>query len=262
MSENKNPLLEAHNIPGETFRLPSGGVFYTRNELDESVKQGEVHVYPMRTVDELIMKSPDKILTGKAVEEVFGRCIPDILKPDELLANDVEYLMAAIRVVSYGENAEINFTHDCEDAKEHNYVVNIRDILKDAREIDPTSLDKRYTFELDGFVLSIRPPRYKSIVSLYQTLGEDFMKDADEELVASTLVKNLGGMIESVNGHSDAEHIVEWLLTIKAGWINQIAEFTRENSNWGIEYNRLAKCKDCKKEFEISVPTNPITFFT
>ena len=61
---------------------------------------------------------------------------------------------------------------------------------------------------------------------------------------------------------SDPDHIVELLLHIKAGWINKISDFTRENSNWGIEYSRQIKCKDCKKEFDIGIPTNPITFFT
>ncbi len=264
MSENKNPLLDGINkIPGETFRLPSGGLFYTDGELIDTVKDGEVHVYPMKTVDELIMKSPDKILTGKAVEEVFTRCIPDILKPEELLANDVEYLMAAIRVVSYGEDAEIVSVHTCDDAKEHTYVVNIRDILRESREIDPTSLERTYKLKLDSYTLSIRPPRYKSIVTLYQTISEEFMKEASEEDVAIKLIENLAGMVESVNGTDDSEHIVEWLTQLKVGWVNKISDFTRENtSKWGIEYTRIITCKDCKKEYPITVPTNPITFFT
>ncbi len=263
MSKETNPLLEGLNsIPGETFRLPSGGFFYTNEELADTVKNGEVHVYPMKTVDELIMKSPDKILTGKAVEEVFARCIPDIKKPEELLANDVDYLLAAIRVVSYGDDAEIAATHDCENAKQHSYVVNIRDILREGRELDPTSLDKNYTLNIEGYTLSIRPPRFASIVKLYQTINDEFLKNAGEEKIAAEMIQNLADMVASVNGTDDPEHIVEWLLNIKAGWVNKIADFTRETSNWGIEYSRSMKCKDCKKKFDISVPTNPITFFT
>lgn len=262
MSKKKNPLLAVHNVPGETFRLPSGGLFYKDGELDENVTDGEVHVYPMKTVDELIMKSPDKILTGKAVVEVFARCIPDIKKPEMLLANDVEYLMAAIRVVSYGEDSEVVSTHTCKDATEQTYVVNVRDILRKSREIDPTSLNKNYTFELDGFVLSIRPPLYKSVVSLYQTISEEFLKEATEEEVATKLIENLSSMIEEVNGHSDDAHIFEWLMDLKAGWINKISDFTRENSTWGIEYVTDVECKECGDKFSLSVPTNPITFFT
>lgn len=263
MSENKNPLLDGINtIPGETFRLPSGGLFYTNEELSENVNNGEVHVYPMKTVDELIMKSPDKILTGKAIEEVFGRCIPDIKKPNELLANDVDYLMAALRVVSYGEEARITAQHDCKDAKSHDYTVNIRDVLREARDIDPTSLTKKFSFELDGYSLTIRPPRYRSVISLYQAISDEFLQESTEEEVATKLIENLADMIESVNDHNDSEHITEWLTQIKAGWVNKISEHTRKSSNWGIEYEREKVCKDCGKKMPITVPTNPITFFT
>ena len=39
-----NPLLASLRIPGETFRLPSHGLFYTDGELDDSVVNGEVEV--------------------------------------------------------------------------------------------------------------------------------------------------------------------------------------------------------------------------
>lgn len=263
MSENKNPLLEGLNaIPGETFRLPSGGHFYTDGELADTVKDGEVHVYPMKTVDELIMKSPDKVLTGKAVEEVFARCIPDIKKPEELLANDVDYLLAAIRVVSYGDEAEIGATHTCEDAKEHSYKVSVRDILRESREIDPTSLKKNYKMKLEGYTLSIRPPKFKSVLNLYQTISDEFLQNAEEDEIAVKMITNLADMIVDVNGVDNPEFIIEWLQNIKAGWINRISDFTRETSTWGVEYLRHVKCRDCGEEFEVSIPTNPITFFT
>ena len=81
----ENPLLSKVRMPGETYRLPSNDLFYHNDELDPSVRDGEVHVYPMTAVDEIIMKSPDMLFSGKAVEEVFLRCVPQIKKPMELL---------------------------------------------------------------------------------------------------------------------------------------------------------------------------------
>ena len=37
-NEQLNPLLQKVQIPGEKFRLPSGGLFYNDGELDESVR--------------------------------------------------------------------------------------------------------------------------------------------------------------------------------------------------------------------------------
>lgn len=59
----KNPLLEKVQIPGEKFRMPSGGIFYNKGELEENIEEGEVYVHPMNAMDELTLKSPDKLLS-------------------------------------------------------------------------------------------------------------------------------------------------------------------------------------------------------
>ena len=54
-----NPLLERIKLPGDSFALPSGGLFYGEGVLDPSVSNAEIHVHPMTTLDEITMKSPD-----------------------------------------------------------------------------------------------------------------------------------------------------------------------------------------------------------
>ena len=73
-----NPLLERARLPGQTFTLPSKGLFYKHGEVDDSVlaAKGEVMVYPMVTLDEINIKTPDKLLNGTAITDVFKRCMP------------------------------------------------------------------------------------------------------------------------------------------------------------------------------------------
>ena len=54
----ENPLLARVKLPGETFALPSGGIFYESGELDDSVNHGELHIYPMAAYDEVLIKTP------------------------------------------------------------------------------------------------------------------------------------------------------------------------------------------------------------
>lgn len=109
---NDNPLLRRFShMPPETFRLPSGGVFYTDGELDPEVVNGEVIVHPMTAIDEITIKSPDMMYQGSAIEKVFRRCIPQILKPKKLLAKDVDYLLVCLRIVTYGKT--LNLTWEC-----------------------------------------------------------------------------------------------------------------------------------------------------
>ncbi len=258
-----NPLLEAIRIPGETFKLPSGGIFYKDDELAETVKDGEVHVHPMTTRHELTMKTPDKLFSGKAVHEIFKDCIPDILKPGRLLAKDVDYLMMALRAVTYGDNLEIRATHDCEDADEHSYKTNIRDIIRKSKQVDPTTLTKKYGMKLEnGQKLILRPPTFDSVIALYQALDNSVLQEGNDEEIAASLIENLVDMVEDVNGTTDKEMILEWLQELRAGWVNKISDRIQENSNWGVESTTTIKCKNCGEKYTIEVPTNPITFFT
>ena len=80
-----NPLLQRVRMPGQRFTLPSGGLFYNNGELDPSCVNGELEVQPMTMVDDLVLKTPDKILNGDGMVEVIQRCVPQVLKPWELL---------------------------------------------------------------------------------------------------------------------------------------------------------------------------------
>jgi hypothetical protein len=98
-----NPLLSKIHLPGRRFRLPSMGLFYNNGEIDESVVDGEIQVFSMTAIDEISMRSPEYLFTGEAITRVFNRCIPEIKKPMELLSIDVDFLLTALRIVSYGD---------------------------------------------------------------------------------------------------------------------------------------------------------------
>lgn len=97
-----NPLLKKIQLPGKRFRLPSRGLFYINGELDDSVEGGEIEVFSMTTSDEVTLRSPEFLFTGESIERVFLRCVPEIKKPLELLSKDVDYVLACLRIVSYG----------------------------------------------------------------------------------------------------------------------------------------------------------------
>jgi hypothetical protein len=255
---NVNPLLGRIKIPGETFRLPSRGKYYTNGELSEDVVDGEVQVTPITTIDELVMKSPDKLYTGKAVEEVFRRRIPQIEKPMDLLSKDVDYLLMCLRLVSYGENMELTITHDCENAEPHKYLIHPREILRATKEMDPT---KKFIVNLPNEqVVEMRPPKYRDVVAMFQA-RDDFSEMTNEE-AATIVIRNVASMILKVDDVDDREMIEEWVSEIPAGWITLLADQMIDLSDWGMMPKKAVECPDCGTEWQIDVPTNPITFFT
>lgn len=269
----ENPLITRAKLPGEIFALPSGGIFYENDELDGSVINGEVHIFPMAAYDEVIIKTPSLLLNGQAVHEVFTRCIPQIKKPMELLAKDVDFLLIALRQVTYGETMDVTYTHDCENAKEHNYQVKISDFTKNAKKINPTTVGKNYSLTLKDKGISqkviIKPAKYKDIIDMLQlfTLDTSAEEGSDELLELAKketkgILLSVSSIIKSVDGMSDRNLINEWLEFIQAKWVDQLTDAIEKTSNWGPTFDHKDKCKDCGKIISISVPMNPISFFT
>ena len=254
-----NPLLERARIPGETFRLPSRGLFYKNGELDPSVEDGEVHVHAMTAFDEIVIRSPDKLFSGEAVEEVFQRCIPDVKKPKELFAKDVDFLMVCLRKVTYGGELEIQHTHTCEGAKEHTYSISVDNFIRNAKVIDPTTINSIFQFELEnGQQVTIHPAKFKDAVKMMQALD---LEETDPEVIHKRSVESIVSIISDVDGINDPRMIAEWINAVPARWIHKLTEAVEKASDWGPDFETKAVCKDCGEEMDVNAPLNPVAFF-
>lgn len=262
MTESINPLLARLVLPGETFRLPSQGLFYTHGELSDEVKDGEVHVFPMTAYDEIVFKTPDMLLSGNAIDEVFKRCIPQILEPRKLLSKDVDYLITCLRVITYGSDITLTYQHTCDGAKEHEYVVSLQDILRKAKSIDPTSLATAYTITMkNGQIVKVKPTTFNTILELNQNFN-DTNEDYSIESMQHKILKVLVDMIESVDDTTNRDHIEEWARKLPAGWVKFLSTSIDQVSDWGVEFKAPAKCKDCGATMEMPFSANPVSFFS
>ena len=255
-----NPLLAKVKIPGRIFQLPSGGIFYKNGELADSVENGEVHVYPMTALDEITMKNPDMLFSGKAISIVFRHCIPDIKKPEELFAKDIDALMIFLRAVTYGNQYEIEATHDCEDAKSHSYIVDVEQMITTMKYLDQEMIDKVYSTTLEnGQVVTMQPVRYRHVLQLLKmNENKSTLTVEDQE---KNLITNLLNVIVSVDDVTDKKQITEWTRAISPRMMNQLAEAIDDSQSWGPNTIKAVTCKDCGEQFELEIPINPISFF-
>jgi hypothetical protein len=260
-----NPLLQRIKMPGETVRLPSGGLFYKNGELSSKVTNGEVHIYPMSTYDEIVFKSPEKLINGTAIDEVFKRCIPDVEKPLELFAKDVDYLATALKRVTFGPFLDVKYNHRCsETAIEREYKCDVNVFLKNSKIIDPTKLTETYTVKLpNGQSIEIIPIRFKSVIGMMESAKLQQNSDVDDTVyLTNRVLDSLSQVIESVDKITDKVFIREWLGKISAGWKTQISIAIEKSGDWGPDFKYKTKCEDCKQDIELDIPLNPVTFFT
>ena len=102
----QNPLRKYFRQPKLYTTLPSRGKFYPDGVLSMP-ETGELPVFAMTAKDELLMKTPDALLNGQATVDVIKSCVPDIKDPWKMPSVDLDAVLVAIRIATYGEKLEI-----------------------------------------------------------------------------------------------------------------------------------------------------------
>lgn len=97
-----NPLAMYMRQPKIYIRLPSNGEFWPEGSLEIS-ETGEYAVYSMTAKDELALKVPDALMNGQAVVDVIQHCIPNIKNAWACPNIDLDIILIAIRLATYGE---------------------------------------------------------------------------------------------------------------------------------------------------------------
>lgn len=258
---NENPLFAKLKLPGRILQIPSRGLLYSNGEIDESIKDGELHIQPMNAFDEVVLKNPDMLFSGKALDPVFTTCIHGVNKPTELFGKDVDAIMLYLRLVTYGPSYEILANHNCENGKSHSYMIDLEEILQRTRYLDPTILEQHFTVRLEnGQIVKLQPARYAKIIEVLQA-NEGKQKLTVED-VQQNIYMNLMSIIQSVDDVTDRKFISEWIRAIPANYVEKIANNLDDINDWGLDLTVKLHCKDCGEVFDVELPINPISFFS
>ena len=95
--------------PELKISLPSQGAYYPPGALQLD-STGEVDAYPMTAIDELTLKTPDALLTGEGTVKTIQSCVPAIKNAWLMPASDVDLVLVAIRIATYGPKMTISST--------------------------------------------------------------------------------------------------------------------------------------------------------
>ena len=279
----ENPLLRKIQLPGQMFRLPSRGIFYKDGELDKKIIDGEVEVFPMKTIDEITLKTTDMIFQGTAITRVFERCIPDIKKPLKLLSEDVDYLIGCLRQVSYGNALPIKANCEQKSCEKHpvrEYTIPLNQILiSNTTELDDKNIEKDYTYVLHNEALNttqdiqFKPILFEQLVKMYQFRAEQDMSfqeienddDVDaalEKALSDFVTMTISSLVESVDGITDRDHIFEWCAKLPIKFKDELAEKVEGQTDWGTKFEYTVECFDCQSPIDLTASLNPVGFFT
>lgn len=258
--------------------LPTKGIYYKQQPTLSA--DGELGIMPMTTRDEMLLKVPDTLYNGEALFEIIKSVAPDIVDPYETLIPDLDAILIATRIASYGE--EMDVQAECPHCqKRTEYGINLTNILAGLKSTEPV------TVEINGLTIEMRPNSVASItaksiadsnsarllvamrenennVDLYQAQ----FKESLERITAANLAV-IADKITCITTPdktqiTDVQEIVNWLANVTSKTVEQINKVSAELNDSGItkKFNFTCSGEDCGKQFESGFEFNPAFFFS
>ena len=271
-----NPLSQYFRQPSIYIRLPSQGQNYPAGTLVMPAN-GELPVYPMTAIDEITYRTPDALFNGQATVNVIQSCVPSILDAWAVPSIDLDTILIAIRIASYGHDMEFATTCPaCNDTSERS--IDLRTMLDALRAPD-------YAAHVSHGDLSIyfRPLNYKNLndnsalqyeqQKLLQVIPDSTISEADKmtaltqafKSLTEITIRSLAISITAIKTPqalvSEPAHIEEFLKNCERDLFNQIRDHVlrlREQSE--LQPLKL-ECTACNHQYQQALTLDMASFF-
>jgi hypothetical protein len=234
--------------------------------------------------DEITLKNPDALINGEAVKSLIRSCVPGVLKPEELLSNDVDALIVAIRSASYGDSMDV--ISACPKCKHENaYAVDLSTLLAIADKLNPdypvplssglTVFVKPYTYKQQTKVATAAFKQTRAVSNLQQQdLTEDqklkefgkslnALTEINLDLVANSIIKFIDEKngVEIYNTPENLQMVLAFLQNISKTDSDLIRDTISKINLLGINREIKVLCEKCSHEWTSSIEVNPVNFF-
>ena len=240
MTENTNPLNKYFRQAAIHIALPSMGD-YPPHVVTPSAT-GEFPVMPMTAKDEIKFKTPDALMNGQGVVDVIQSCIPNIKDAWQIKSHDVDTILIAIRIATYGETMDLQFNVP-KINEQVTHTINLPATLEQIKQDKITSEIKLK----DGLTFETRPLTYRDMTQtslqtfqqqkMYSTVqnsdisDEEKIKRFDEsfkaltELNSKVLLKNISKITTPEGTEvSDPAQIKEFVDNANATLITELQD--------------------------------------
>ena len=276
MSNSSNPLAQYFRQPAIYMRLPSQGSFYPKDAL-ELTPTGELPIYPMTALDEITYRTPDALFNGQAVVSVIQSCVPNIKNAWAMPSVDLNAVLTAIRIASYG--SDLGIQSQCPACSEENeYEADLRLLLDNIKPHDFSSpltfgdltvVFKPMTYDESNKSSSLLFEQQKTVQTIYDSdLAEDKKLEAMNnsmakmtELTMQALKHNIAVIRTPAATVAETEFIDEFLRNCDRETFHSIRDHIiklRESS----EMPPLAiKCAACEHQYEQQLTLDQTSFF-
>lgn len=272
----QNPLRKYFRQPKIHIPLPSKGKFYPEEAIDIP-ETGEFPIYAMTAKDELTMKTPDALLNGQATVDIIKSCVPNIKDPWKMPTLDLDAILIAIRIATYGEQMEITSAVPGLN-EERNFEVDLRKILNKLVQAE-------YVPEVSRGDLKVftRPLTYKEFTKtslktfeeqrIFAIINNDEFTDEEKldkfnnsfqkltELTVSTMNKSIWKIQIGDTEVTNTSHIQEFMDNSDKDFYSFILEHLDEQrAQFALEPLKVKSSEEDRQKGAIEEWEIPITF--
>ena len=238
-----NPLQKYFRQPKLHIRLPSQGKYYPDGGLEMS-DNGEVAVFPLTAKDELLLKTPDSLMNGTATADVIASCVPAIKQPWYMPSLDVDAVLMAIRIATYGEKMTLTVKVP-EIGDEKDYEIDLTTVMENI-------MSARYenVILIDNMKITLRPLTYTEFTTdaiksfeeqrVYRLINDDTVHSEQKmerlrqaflrltDLTVNIVPKSINQI--EVDGQivSEPKHILEFMQNVSKEFYTKILDHISE----------------------------------
>jgi hypothetical protein len=269
-----NPLQKYFRQPKIYITLPSQGMFNSVGSIDNAT--GQLPVMSMTGMDELLLKTPDALMNSDATVKVIQSCVPNIKNAWEVCNLDLDILLIAIRIATYGSNMEL--AHTCPNcSSENEYTADLMNIVD---HFGKCRYDNKII--IGDLTILVRPLDYKTMTDfnlrnfeLQRQLKQSFeLEDEEARLkIISDMYEKLSiiqnetyiASIETIQVPAgvvnERNFIEEWVVNSEKSMFDSIKkQIEKNNKSWSIP-DMTVKCESCGHESNISIQMDQSNFF-
>jgi hypothetical protein len=272
-----NPLAKYFRQPSIYIKLPSKGKFWQDNALELPVT-GEVPIYPMTTKDEVTLRTPDALMNGAGIVDIINSCCPAIKDAWKMPSIDVDAVLIAIRIASYGHQMDVETT--CPQCQgENTHAIDLRVSLASIQ-----SPDYSQKVDLGHIKVKLKPQIYFGVnkANMIDYEEQRMLRaleapDVDPELraqeinqsmarlvdIALDTVTNSTEYIETEDGTvvNDPEFIKEFYVNAEGAVIKAVQKQLSDFNAAGGVQPQAAPCTHCGTEYKIPLLFDYANFF-
>lgn len=278
-----NPLNKYFRRPALWVRLPTGGRWYHNGEVKLN-DSGEVQIYGLSAVDDIMLNTPDALLNGHALETVIRNCVPEIRDVREVLTPDLDAIYLGIKAAT--NNGKFEIERKCPKCEHDNtFDVQCAHLLDRMSYVEDgdTSIEidsklvvhiKPYDFNMRSLLIHRQFEEQRILAEVEKETSEldefkkaEMMAQSIERIARLTfeLVSRTITSIEIIDAArssvTNRDHINEWLVNVDKSTADAVIDAVNRLNLIGPPKSLQIQCQSCHHAWEEGLNFDPVLFF-